>query len=581
MQTVAAVLVVLGVVVAVTTATVRATVLRTQFFGAVADRTNAIERVYDEVLVDPDLVRLRTDLSAGQAQAARVVAARVGVNIRLALPPDTLRALLADQVDALVSWLRGDSDTLRLSVPLGPIIDNLHGLAASYLSEVVEATPTVHTETLPALRSQLAAAVDAVRSGQRPATLPSLTNLDVAGAAATLLSFVPPQARDSLRAPLDALVQAGDGEDALAVVLGQVLDLAATVAGKDLLGMARGTRVSFAPFLAAAVPSGTVDTVRTVRWWLGTPLIVIFAASVLLAVLGLTVLVLGAGSRRRGVRRGAVVLVVGAALSALLATVVWIWLGSLLDDIRRQSWPPSVRGLIVDNADAARTEILHTWLRFAAAVLLIGVAVVLIEVLVQFWRQGRRPAPSRRAVALVAALGLVALGISLIPAADRAAQRCNGAAYLCDRPYDQVVSLATHNAMANTEDRFLFPLQDPDIDAQLDAGARALQLDSWTWETPEQALGRLGAADLPPSAVDVVKRLLAVANPPRAGTWLCHDACLLGALPIVDTFVALREWLDRNPREVVTIILQDETPAANTVAAVREAKLVPYLAVPP
>jgi hypothetical protein len=181
----------------------------------------------------------------------------------------------------------------------------------------------------------------------------------------------------------------------------------------------------------------------------------------------------------------------------------------------------------------------------------------------------------------LAGVGVLAVAVVVLPGLTRASRRCNGATYLCDRRYDQVVALATHNAMANTQDRFLFPLQDPDIDTQLDAGARALQLDSWTWETPEQVAGRLATANFPPQATAVIRRFAEVANPPRPGTWLCHNVCRLGALPIVDSLVALRDWLDRNPREVVTIILQDETPAAATLAAVRSAKLVPYLAVPP
>jgi hypothetical protein len=585
-QVTAAVLVSVGMVAAVAAATVRAAVLRTQFFGAVADRTNTVERIYDDVLVDPDLVRLRTDLAAGQARAVRTAAAGVGVNIRLALPPDTLRALLADQVDALVSWLRGDTDTLRLEVSLGPIVDNLRGLAASYLSEVLEATPTLRTDTLPALRAQLGAALADVRAGRPPAALPSLAGLggDDAKVAAELLSFVPPQLRTSLRPLLDADLRAGDGADALALVLGPAVALSAAAAGRDLLDLAGDARVSFAPLVADAVPPGTADTVRTVRWWLGTPLVVILAVSVLVALLGLTVLVLGAPeSPRRGARRGAIALAVGALLSAVLAIVAWLWLGWLVEDVRRRHWPSSVRALVVDNANGARSEILRTWLRFAAMVLLIGIAIVLAEVVARTWRRGGRtvPNPRGRTVALVAALGFVAVGVALVPAADRVEQRCNGATYLCDRRYDEVVALATHNAMANTEDRFLFPLQDPDIDTQLDAGARAMQLDSWTWETPDQVAGRLATADLPARAVDAVRRLVAVANPPRPGTWLCHNVCRLGALPIVGTFVALRDWLDRNPREVVTIIVQDETPAANTVAAVRASGLVPYLAVPP
>jgi hypothetical protein len=576
-------------VVGVAAATVRATVLRTQFISAVAERTDLVERLYDDVLVDPDLTRLHTDLSAGQRQAVRTAAAGVGVNIRLALPPSVVRALLIEQVEAVVGWLRGDVDTLRLQVSLDPIIDNLHGLAASYVSEVLASAPTVKTDTVPELRERLAAVVAAIRAGQRPGALPSLDafRADPATAEVVLLSFLPRSLRAALQPAVHAALQSGDGADALAVVLEQAARGAAALAGADLIDLAGGRRVDFTSYLAGTAPASTADTVRTVRWWLGTPLLMILVFSVVLGLLGLGVLVFPArGTAGRRAARAGLALGAGALLSTALAVVAWAWLGSIVPDVHRSSWPASVQRLVHDTADTTRGAVLQTWLRYTIAVLIAGLGALLGGLLVQ-WLQSapvrtRSRTISRRQVAVgAAALGLLLLAAGLIPANTRATKRCNGATYLCSRRYDQVVELATHNAMANTEDRFLFPLQDPDIDTQLDAGARALQLDSWTWETPEQVAGRLASSDFPPQTVAAVRRFVEVVNPLRAGTWLCHSVCRLGARPIVESLVGLREWLDRNPREVVTVILQDETPAALTLAAVRDAKLVPLLARPP
>jgi hypothetical protein len=571
--------------------TARATLLKPAFVTQVVDQTQTVNRIYDEILVDPELLRLSDDLSAGQRQAIRTAKAAIGVNIRLVLPPDTVRQLLVEQIDAFVGWLNGDRRDLELQVSLDPIIANLQGLTEAYLSEVLAATPTLSTETLPALRDQLNQVVSDLRAGRRPSGLPSLAALraDPDATEAALLAYVPDRLHDSVRPLLDTALRSGDTADTLAIVLSQVLAQRAVQAGVDLVRLSGGRRVSFTALGAAAIPAGTVHTVKTVRWWLGTPLLVILVLCAVLGLLALLVLLVGgrATTKSRVAWIGAGV-GAGALLSVGLAVAVWSWLGSMVDDVRQASWPPSVRALVADLGAEARSGVLRAGLRYTAVLVIAAATLVLLGLALSWVRLGtgrvtwQRPQSPVRVVALGATVvGLVALLVALIPTASPGAARCNGAVYLCSRPYDQVVTLATHNAMANTQDSFLFPLQDPDIDTQLDAGARGLQLDSWTWETPEQATQRLAESDFPPDAKAAVRRLLETANPPRPGTWLCHNVCRLGALPIVAALDDVRLWLDRNPREVVTIILQDETPAALTVAAVRAAHLVPYLAVPP
>jgi hypothetical protein len=64
---------------------------------------------------------------------------------------------------------------------------------------------------------------------------------------------------------------------------------------------------------------------------------------------------------------------------------------------------------------------------------------------------------------------------------------------------------------------------------------------------------------------------------PRDGAFLCHNQCDLGALPLHDALVTVREFLQGNPAEVVTLIVQDAIPADETAAEVRRAGLAPYL----
>ena len=64
---------------------------------------------------------------------------------------------------------------------------------------------------------------------------------------------------------------------------------------------------------------------------------------------------------------------------------------------------------------------------------------------------------------------------------------CNGSPSLCDRAYNKVSYLTSHNAMSSSERRFLEAEQEPDIVGQLDEGVRGLMLDLHTWTTPAQA----------------------------------------------------------------------------------------------
>jgi hypothetical protein len=56
---------------------------------------------------------------------------------------------------------------------------------------------------------------------------------------------------------------------------------------------------------------------------------------------------------------------------------------------------------------------------------------------------------------------------------------CNGQQSLCDRSYDQVRFVTTHNAMSNATDGWTGPNQNWDVPAQLQAGVRGLMLDTY------------------------------------------------------------------------------------------------------
>ena len=107
---------------------------------------------------------------------------------------------------------------------------------------------------------------------------------------------------------------------------------------------------------------------------------------------------------------------------------------------------------------------------------------------------------------------------------------CNGSPALCGLPVSSVVFPGVHNAMSSQDDGFQAPNNLRSMEDALDAGIRALQLDSCDCGS--------------------------------TGLQMCHGECFyfgfikLGHRDPVTVFVNIKEFLDDNPREDIIIDLQ-------------------------
>jgi hypothetical protein len=158
---------------------------------------------------------------------------------------------------------------------------------------------------------------------------------------------------------------------------------------------------------------------------------------------------------------------------------------------------------------------------------------------------------------------------------------CNGRRDLCDLRLDQVTIPMTHNSMAaQTIPGWNFPQQEKDVDVQLEDGIRGLMIDAYygrevdglvKTDIDEQGfkvsldsvLGG-GAAE---AALRVRDRLVGSAKPGPKKVWLCHGICEVGATPMVRTLEKIRDFMVRNPNEVLTIVIQDEGVTPQDIAA--------------
>ncbi|AZM49935.1 hypothetical protein DMB38_32835 [Streptomyces sp. WAC 06738] len=622
----------LATAVLVIAGTARSTVADAGFYRAALDREHAYDRLYDQVLVDPEASGVTRDLLARLPVPESVVTS----NLKTVLPPTTARALAEDVIGDAVAYLRGEKDDLTLEVDLRPVLDNLGAVGNVHFADVVANLQDKPAPDYAAFQSDLGEAVDRIADGERPEGLPTLdlTEEQAKTATDTVLRAVPADERAELRPRLLAALGVGDLATALAEVGPALFSGREESAASALRNTADGVSWD----LASEFGSGDGDELgpaREARAFTKLGLGWVQTGAILLGLASLGVL-WRYGPRapgRRLVRIGGA-LACGGALTFVLALVVRGMVGGSIAAAPR-NWPDSAARLLDDVQHTALDRLYTVALTTAAVPLTAG---VLLAAGGWLWHRratalaaARAAAAERDAEAAAGpepatgeaggpeagatpetdqadggeagpagpgaawppvpapasplppryrwgAVGLVAAALAgavFVPSAfgGESDRRCNGREELCELRYDEVAQLASHNAMATSQDRFIAPLQDPSITGQLNGGVRALLIDTHRWETPPEITERLAESDFTPTMQRQIRSVLNTVDPPRKGTWLCHAVCRGGALPLVPELEKIGDWLEQNPSDVVTLVVQDGISGADTAAAMRKAGL--------
>lgn len=123
---------------------------------------------------------------------------------------------------------------------------------------------------------------------------------------------------------------------------------------------------------------------------------------------------------------------------------------------------------------------------------------------------------------------------------------CAGAAALCDRRYDEVSFVCTHNGMSSREAGWAAPNQTYGLRRQLDDGVAGFMLDIHRDDRDN-------------------------------GIKFCHGWCYAGSTPLVDGLAVFAEHLAARPDAVLTFVLENYVPAADLAAAFEAAGLMPYV----
>lgn len=122
--------------------------------------------------------------------------------------------------------------------------------------------------------------------------------------------------------------------------------------------------------------------------------------------------------------------------------------------------------------------------------------------------------------------------------------QCNGYESLCSKKYNEVAYLTTHNAYSSFEDGFYLPNQNLNISSQLSQGVRAFMLDVYSED-----------------------ELLV----------LYHGVADLGFALFEDVLNEFRTFIDENPNEVITLILEDYSPISKLSEALFDSGIIENL----
>lgn len=136
--------------------------------------------------------------------------------------------------------------------------------------------------------------------------------------------------------------------------------------------------------------------------------------------------------------------------------------------------------------------------------------------------------PCRNAVSIFPA-ALLVIVLSSATAATTSAETpvaemiCNGSTENCARRFDDFTFPSTHNSMSNSDEGWHFANHVHGIERQLEDGVRAFLIDIYYH---------------------------------NGDIYMCHSYCDLGNRPLEEALAAMKDFMDRNPGEVIVIDFQ-------------------------
>ncbi|MBN2303089.1 MAG: hypothetical protein JXQ72_01345 [Anaerolineae bacterium] len=594
--------------------------LAPRLYTTVLEDTDIYHRVYSELLADPQLQDVTTQLLGNIKVSAKdwqsVYSYSVST-LRLVLPPQVIQRAVETVIEELIAYLAGRRDRLDADLDLSravydsnlskDILTGLESLKADLIARsyargvIINEDPVLTHRLYPALEQYMRALargeIDEPPVELITTSLDSLSAEEKKQIAEVLLRPLGSNVSETAHQQIEAALVANDLSSAIVIASDELVQPHVREAVDALRRQLKRGRLAGMGSLADLThkPQEQIinelndirDLLRFLRRDLAPWTIGALAGSMIIQM-RLHIRHMWHTLRVTGIM---------LALAGLSVLVSWLalrqWLNTPYAEIRHPGgWdlPPSLRMMLSDVLRALEHQL---WQAVRARALIpLGMGGVLIGLsYIQPVFNGVfltiiKPLALRPRLAIV----LTALLVVILPLVtdwvlgDKPAHasmiiQCNGHAALCERPYNETVFAAAHNAMSISSKGWIWPSHDLTLTAQLELGVRALLIDTHYWDKTYQIEDYL--ATLPPAIQPTIETIIQArhddAYMPQTRTFLCHSLCALGATSLNNGLTEIRRYMDRHPHEVITLIIQDGIAPADTVAAFEASGLIRYV----
>lgn len=177
----------------------------------------------------------------------------------------------------------------------------------------------------------------------------------------------------------------------------------------------------------------------------------------------------------------------------------------------------------------------------------------------------RTPTRVAAALAVACALAVTAFASTADAAPAKKIVRCNGQKVLCDRPFNEIVLPAAHNAMSSLSLGWILPNQSIAIPDQLDYGIRGFLVDTHYGRLRDDGTVVTDDDRTKPDSVGPL------------GTYFCHVYCELGASKLAPALRQVTKWVRNHPNNVLLIENEDYVTPRDFAAAVKRSGLLKFV----
>ena len=585
---------------------VRRDLLDPTLYTSALSQNDVYERIYVDVFGDPACkIRLAETLGIESNLIAGETYAELVSTFNMILPPPRMQNAVERFFLGVTDYLAGRTPQLAPDLPLDELSD-VDVMAERITDALVAAAVQTGTRALPVLapaakslaEDQLIAYLDQVSSGRIDAiptdlietSVDDLTQQEQDRLINNMLGTAAEQTSQVIKRQMRAALVENDLTSAVVIAVRERL--------RDRVeaGVVRlETRIAESGALnAVEQTANTLDTtgetlitgLNTVRSYASTIQNLLLPLAILLAVLLGLIVWLNSNDLRSMLRSSGWTLTIAGGIVLLIWLIAGFWLrGTVQGALAANTGMPAGLEAIVDDVIGSLTR--NVWgalwgtALFFSVVGLILLAFGYSRSLLDFLERLLAPVWAHKGWVLgglLAVFVLLPLLVWLLSPSARAERlACNGHVELCDRPANEVAYATTHNAMSISDYGWLWPSHDGTIADQLDAGVRALLIDTHyadTLETIDAALGELS-----PAAQEVARAAIEAGDfqSRGEGSFLCHMACGLGARVLSDTLNDIAAFIQANPREVLFIVIQDAVTPEDTAAAFASVGLDQYI----